>query len=83
MLEGAILIKPSCKTDAEIALDGLPTSVAIERQASWRNESRLGEVQEKDPRSIILQKRRREGDAPVMSCPIKYDLPFAIVMGEG
>ncbi len=70
VLKGAILIKPSCKTVAEIALDGMPPSVAIERQASRRNESRLGEVQEGDPRSIILQKRRRGGDVPVMSCPI-------------
>jgi hypothetical protein len=55
---------------AEIALDRMPPSVILKRQALWRNESRLGEVQEGDPRSIILQKRRRGVDAPVMSCPI-------------
>jgi hypothetical protein len=70
VLEGAILIKLSCKTGAEITLDGMLPSVAFERRASRRNESRMGEVQEGDPRSIILQKRRRGGDAPVMSCPI-------------
>jgi hypothetical protein len=31
VLEGAILIKPSRKTDDEIALDGMPPSVAIEK----------------------------------------------------
>jgi hypothetical protein len=69
-LKGAILIKPSCKMGAEIALEGMPPSITIERQALQRNESRLGEVQEGDPRSIILQKRRRGADEPVMSCTI-------------
>jgi hypothetical protein len=31
VLKGAFLIKPSCKTGAEIALDGMPPSVAIEK----------------------------------------------------
>jgi hypothetical protein len=45
VLEGAILMKPSCKTGAEIALDEMLPSVAIERQALLRrNKSRLGEV---------------------------------------
>jgi hypothetical protein len=86
VLKEAILIKPSHKTDAEIALDRMPLSASIERGVLQRNEPRLEEVLERDPRSIILQKRRRGGGC---ACDVltysynKYDLPFAIVMGKG